>query len=77
MTGLAEKWIRKLIRQELVDFLPSVLVSLEKDARYILVLPEDLNKDDLREALNVFNDDVNIMVVQAGGVKIIQLSDGG
>lgn len=70
------KLIDKKISERIDEIIDSI-VELKPNGSYIIVLPDTMDQeivDELVQGLDSLSTTANILVIQAGGIKIIDLS---
>jgi hypothetical protein len=70
------KWLTSklepYIRQIFMDAFRQVLYEADKEKRYMMFLPTDINEKELREAIKPFKDKIDLVIIQADDVTILE-----
>lgn len=74
MIFMTEKKLQAALQQALLQELPNILLTLEPKKQYILVVPPDLPLEQLQDAFEPFRGRQNLVVLQAQGVKLLEVS---
>jgi hypothetical protein len=74
MVILSKKKLMSIINEYVLQALGNVLVELDKDKYYILVLPTSISMEESREHLGKFTDKSNLAVIHADDIKLVELS---
>lgn len=80
ITNIIDKRVAEIVDKKISERINEIIdsiIELNPDGSYIIVLPDDIDKDIVNELVNAFesiNTSSNILVVQASGIKIIDLS---
>lgn len=88
MLILSEKALQSLIHSEVSKVLDSNAIEraiirvleagakameLDPNKHYIVVLPSDMDKDDIKDAFSVIAGELNLVVLQTDNLKLIEL----
>jgi hypothetical protein len=76
MITLRTSSIRKLIREALAEHISNMLVELDPEKHYILIVPDGpdgISADDLRAGFASFAG-LNLVVLSASNVKLLEIS---
>lgn len=66
--------LRSIVRKELETYLGDIVVTLDPSKFYIITIPTDLDLDQVRESFDSLRGKLNIIVLQADNVKVLELS---
>lgn len=68
------KPLKTLVAEEVLRQLPEILLKLDTNSSYILVLPESLSPEQAALALAPFRNKVNFVIIHADHVKLIEVT---
>jgi hypothetical protein len=68
------RWLKSIILSVIKDQIGQVVVSLDPQKHYLLVLPDDLDAGEVANAFQPLAGKVNLLVLQAKGIKIIEVN---
>jgi hypothetical protein len=68
------RWLKSIILSVIKDQIGQVVVSLDPQKHYLLVLPDDLDAEEVAKAFQPLAGKVNLLVLQAKGIKIIEVT---
>lgn len=73
MTKLLYFLLKPVIIRVLSNYIPQIIINLDPKKHYLLVLPEDLDSQEVYNALQPLAGTINLLVLQANGIKIIEV----
>jgi hypothetical protein len=67
-----KKYIHKQIQTEFIDVLPNMVRVLDPKKSYILVIPLDVDFNEMNAALHGLGGNINIVLIQSDNMKLIE-----
>ncbi len=71
---MIEKTLDANVYRLILKGMEQVLVELDPEKHYIMVLPETISVEESRAALEPFLKKMNMAVIHASGVKVLEIS---
>lgn len=74
MAKLLELLLKPVIIRVIDKYIGQILISLDPNKHYLLVLPEDLDVETIAQAIQPLAGKANLLVLQAENIKIIEVN---